>query len=50
MSLRRKYLGILWELVPAGIVGVSMLLGSAAPSPAFGGGTAPAANGADVPF
>ena len=36
MSLPRKYLGILSELVPAGVVGVSMLLGSA-PSPAFGG-------------
>src|SRR5215831_9947117 len=48
MSLRRKYLGILSELVPAGIVGVSMLLGSAAPSPAFGGGTARAGNEAGV--
>jgi len=45
MSLRRKYLGILSELVPAGIVGVSMLLGL---SPALGGGIAPAANGAGV--
>ena len=48
MSLRRRYLGILSELVPAGIVGVSMLLGSSGPNPAFGGGIAPAANGADV--
>jgi hypothetical protein len=44
MSLRRKYPGILSELVPAGIIGVSMLLGSAAPSPAFGGGSTPPAN------
>lgn len=28
MSLRQKYLAILSEIVPAGIVGVSMLLGS----------------------
>ena len=48
MSLRRKYLGILSELVPAGIVGVSMLLGSSGPNPAFGGGIAPATNGAGV--
>ena len=48
MSLRRRYLGILSELVPAGIVGVSMLLGSSGPNPTFGGGIAPAANGADV--
>src|SRR5215469_17962657 len=48
MSLRRKYPGILSGLVPAGVVGVSVLLGSAAPSPAFGGGTAPAANEAGV--
>ena len=48
MSLRRKYLGILSELVPAGIVGVSMLLGSAAPSPAFGGGNTPPASEAGV--
>jgi hypothetical protein len=44
MSLRRKFLGILSELVPAGIVSVSMLLGSAAPSPAFGGGNTPPAS------
>jgi hypothetical protein len=43
MSVRRKYLGILSEFVPAGIVGVSMLLGSTAPSPAFGGGNSPPA-------
>ena len=48
MSLRRKHLGILSELVPAGIVGVSMLVGSTAPSPAFGGATARAANEASV--
>src|SRR5215470_10160260 len=48
MSRRRKYLGILSELVPAGIVGVSMLLGSSAPSPAFGRGAAPAADEAGV--
>ena len=34
MSLRQKYLGVLAELIPAGIVGASMLLGSAASSSA----------------
>src|SRR5215831_7961993 len=48
MSLRRKCLAILSELVPAGIAGVSMLLGSAAPSPAFGGGNLPQASEAGV--
>jgi transglycosylase-like protein with SLT domain len=48
MSLRRKFLGILSELVPAGIVGVSMLLGSAAPSRAFGDGNTPPASEAGM--
>jgi hypothetical protein len=34
MSLRHKYLAILSELVPAGIVGASMLLGLTAPGSA----------------
>jgi hypothetical protein len=34
MSLRQKYLKILSGIVPAGAVGISMLLGSAAPSAA----------------
>lgn len=34
MSLRQKYLGILSGMVPAGAVGVSLLLGSSAPSAA----------------
>jgi hypothetical protein len=36
MSLRQKYLNILSEIVAAGFVGVSMLLGSATPSVANG--------------
>ena len=34
MSLRQKYLKILSEIMPAGAVGVSLLLGSAAPGDA----------------
>ena len=34
MSLRQKYLNILSEIVPAGLVGASMLLASTAPSTA----------------
>ncbi len=34
MSLRQKYLNILAGLVPAGAVGISVLLGSAAPAAA----------------
>jgi hypothetical protein len=34
MSLRRKYLKILSEIVPAGAAGVSLLLGAAVPSAA----------------
>ncbi|HYZ40574.1 MAG TPA: hypothetical protein VE687_08110 [Stellaceae bacterium] len=34
MLLRQKYLNILSEIVPAGLVGVSMLLGSLTPSAA----------------
>jgi hypothetical protein len=34
MSLRQKYLEILTGIVPAGAVGLSLLLGSAIPSPA----------------
>src|SRR5271170_4760940 len=34
MSLRQKYLEILSEIVPAGAVGVSLLLGSTAPGAA----------------
>jgi hypothetical protein len=34
MSLRRKYLRVLSELIPSGAIGVSLLLGSATPSDA----------------
>ena len=34
MSLRQKYLKILSEIMPAGAVGISLLLGSTAPSDA----------------
>jgi rSAM-associated Gly-rich repeat protein len=42
MSLREKYRKILTGLVPAGAVGVSVLLGSSAPSAASVGGQDPA--------
>jgi len=34
MSLRQKYLKILSEIMPAGAVGISLLLGSTAPGDA----------------
>jgi hypothetical protein len=46
MSLRRKYLKVLAELLPSGAIGVSLLLGSIIPSEAahHPAGTLPAAS------
>jgi rSAM-associated Gly-rich repeat protein len=48
MSLRQKYLKILSGIVPAGAVGVSLLLGSTAPSAASQDPSAAQPSGADA--
>jgi hypothetical protein len=47
MTLRQKYLKILASIVPAGAVGISLLLGSTAPGAASQGPTGPQPRAAD---
>jgi hypothetical protein len=50
MSLRQKYLKILSDIMPAGAVGISLLLGSTAPGDAnqHAAGSQPASNSAGI--